>query len=675
MSNTSSEIFVEVAVKAPLPHTLTYKTQTPHLLGKRVKVPLGFRTVEGVVLETDVTPDTTFKTKALVEIQSEYPPLSETHLHWLKWLAKYYHHPIGQVVNLAYPPLKESKRLRKTQKTPVIPQQNYEEPPPLTKEQQQVVNSISLKKGFESHLLFGVTGSGKTEVYLRLIERALEENKKTLLLVPEISLTPQLIKRFSARFPKDVATIHSQLTPREKTDQWWSLLKSERRILIGARSALFCPLSDLGLIIVDEEHEASYKQDEKLKYHARDAAIVKAQMEKCTILLGSATPSLESWKNALEGKYQKHEMKSRVSSKPLPEVTLVDMTEKAKVPKTESSKSLPFWLSPQLHGALTETLKQNQQAALFLNRRGMAAVTQCSQCGFVHECPNCAISLTLHAKKYLICHYCDYAEPFKEICPSCDSTEINPLGLGTEQVEIEMAKLFPGAILARADRDEINTREDLERLIFSMESGDIDILIGTQMIAKGLDFPKLTLVGLLLADVGLHRPDFRAAERCYQLVTQVSGRAGRHSQNRGQVFLQTHTPSHRNFSLTRESDFPQFAEEELRLREQLNYPPYGRLASVRFSGSNLHDVSQLSEDFGAAARKLQQHRKQYQDIFLLGPSPAALPKLRNKYRYHLLVKFPNHNLGHTFFQEIMPLFAKTPPRTKISLDIDPVNMV
>lgn len=678
--------YVQIAVDAPLNEPLTYLpldgSEASSLLGKRVEVPLGRRSAKGVVIST--TNDSgKHKLKPIKEVFDDEFIIPPTYLKWLKWLAQYYQHPVGQVANLCFPPLKKatSKRQKVKKSTPIIPDVPLSEKPNYTEEQIKCINGILKHSNtFSSHLLHGITGSGKTEVYLQLLENVIKNGKRGIVLVPEISLTPQLVNRFSARFPGQLAVIHSHLTNREKTNQWWDMLDQKKQILIGARSALFCPIEDLGLIILDEEHEASFKQDEKLKYHARDAAIMLAKSQNCPIVLGSATPSLETWNNAITGKFHLHQMKERVSKRHLPNIHVVDMRSERKNRKEDKienhkESTLPFWLSEKLHKAISDTLENNQQVALFLNRRGVAQTSFCQSCGYTYECPNCAISLTLHGKNHLVCHYCNYAEPLEETCKECKSEDVVALGIGTELVETDLQSLFPNARLARADRDEIDSREAMEELVSKMENQEIDILIGTQMIAKGLDFPKLQTVGLVMADVGFNLPDFRTSERSFQLLTQVSGRAGRHSNEPGNVYIQTYNPSHTSITYTKMNDFEGFAEQELQARKDFSYPPYGRLLSIRLQG-NVHDnVSQAAHLLARRADLLKEHNKTYESVLILGPTPSALSKLRGKYRYHLLIKSPGHNLIHPFCAQLLSDQSWLPPGTKVQIDVDPINML
>lgn len=676
----SSETLWKVAVDAPLPESLTYTSDLPLVRGQLVNVPLGKRKTKGLILgPTNERPN--FELKSVDSIDDEYHILPDHFTKWLEWLSQYYIHPVGQVAQSAFPPLRKTDKTRKSNRPPVIPIMESDKAYSLTDEQQKCYDDISKYKNFSTHLIFGVTGSGKTEIYLRLLEDMLAQGKQGLVLVPEISLTPQLIQRFARRFGDNIAALHSQLTDRERTNQWWDIVEGRKSILIGARSALFCPIKNLGLIIVDEEHEPSYKQEEKLKYNGRDSAIVLGKFANCPVVLGSATPSLESWKNAKDGKYHLHTMKNRVAGRSLPNIEVIDLrAEKDK--KRESAKilnpHLPFWLSPELHEKMSITLARGDQAALFLNRRGVAQMVVCPACGHTRECPNCDINLTLHAGSHLVCHYCDYHENFKKKCSDCKEGELEAIGLGTELLENDLAKLFPDKRIARADRDEIQNRADLEDLISDMESGEIDILVGTQMIAKGLDFPKLKLVGLVLADVGFNLPDFRATERSYQLITQMSGRSGRHikeGEDPGAVIIQTFNTQHESITFAQQNNFEAFAENELVTREQLNYPPVGKLVSFRIQGSKQGLVQESAKLLAKRALALKMQNPKYEHIEVLGPAEAPLAKLRGQFRFHLLLKGPTAQVVNTFCRQVLGNSEWLPAGVKILVDIDPMSLL
>lgn len=669
--------FWQVAVEAPIREPLTYaapaELAAALTTGLRVDVPLGKRKVKGVLLTPGEKPEG-FETKPIAAIDQEYAALPPKHLEWMNWVSQYYIHPIGQVTALAYPPLKRAEKERKSKRPPVVPSFVDHAPHTLTEEQQKVVADILAKPAFQPHLLFGVTGSGKTEVYLQLFEKVLAAGKTGLFLVPEISLTPQMVHRFSARFPDQVAVLHSGLTDRERTNQWWDIVEGRKKILLGARSALFCPIENLGMIVVDEEHEPSFKQDEKLKYHGRDSAVMLAKISNCPVILGSATPSLETWAHARSGRYILHRLTKRVQNRSLPEIQVVDLRED----EEKREEKLPSWLSQALYEKLVSTYESGKQSALFLNRRGLAPIVLCESCGFVHECPNCDISLTLHHHSHLICHYCDYHENYKESCPSCKEGEMKPVGLGTEQVETDIARLFPEARVARADRDEIQSRTDLEDLITQMESGEIDFLVGTQMIAKGLDFPKLQTVGLVLADIGFNIPDFRSPERSFQLMTQVSGRAGRHvkpGESPGQVVIQTYNPDHPSLVAACKHDYENFAAQELAIREELLYPPYGRLAGLRIQGPQLDRLNEACSLVAGRAASLVSLHENYGAIEVLGPSEAPLARLRNQYRFQMLLKAKDPRWLNKFCYQLLSDESWIPAGVKISIDVDPLHLL
>lgn len=662
----------QVAVEAPLRELLTYQSDLNLKRGQWVRVPLGKRSCLGVIIgSTDKPPEGTLK--SIASIAEEPPQMHDNFLLWLERMADYYHYPLGLVAESSRPPLDKKTTNRKSKKSPVVPEVPRDTPPQLTDEQKFTIENILTTTGFHAHLVHGVTGSGKTEIYLRLLEKTLNDGKTAIVLVPEISLTPQLIQRFAQRFGDRIAAFHSQMTPREKTDHWWDIVEGRKQILIGARSALFCPQKNLGLVIVDEEHEPSYKQDDKLKYHARDAAVMLAHLHKCPIILGSATPSLESWLNAQNGKYKLHQLTKRVHAGDLPSVQIIDLRQ-----KEESSHILPDWMSPQLFERISAVLEDGYQVALFLNRRGMANVVMCSSCGHSIQCPNCDINLTLHSRTHLVCHYCDYHENFKLNCSSCGEGELNAIGLGTEKLESDLRELFPHKNIARADRDEIQNRQDLEAFILDMEKGEVDILVGTQMIAKGLDFPKLKLVGLVLADIGFNLPDFRATERNFQLIVQMSGRPGRHLHNekdRGEVIIQTFNPEHESLSFAHKHDYEGFATQELSHRQLLQYPPWGRLISLRIQSSDQSKARELASTLGARAAALKNQFSLYESLEILGPAEAPLSKLKGQYRYHVLLKGSKGQILHNFLKQLMGNEKWIPPRCRIVVDIDPLHLL
>lgn len=549
-------------------------------------------------------------------------------------------------------------------------------PPELTRRQQEVLNRVREGIGsgrFFPFLLYGITGSGKTEIYLRSIDRVLQLGKEAIVLVPEISLTPQLVSRFRSRFGNNIALLHSGLSEGERYDEWRRIKKGKVKIAIGVRSAVFTPFENLGIIIVDEEHETSYKQEERLRYSARDMAIVRGKLASAVVILGSATPSLESYYNSQRGKLILLSLPKRIENRPLPLVEVVDMRKEV---KHSSYGGLVF--SKRLKEAIKETLAKNEQVLLFLNRRGFATFVICEKCGFTVKCPNCSVSLVHHLRGgALHCHYCNYSRQMPDLCPECREARIQSFGLGTEGVEKEAKRLFTYASVARMDRDTTTRKNSHHRILRSLEKGEIDILIGTQMIAKGHDLPKVTLVGVVSADTSLGLPDFRASERTFQLLTQVAGRAGRR-ELAGRVIVQTLNPEHYSIQKARFHDFVGFYEEEIDFRKELNYPPFSRLINFKIMGNSRRRTGEHAEELGGIGKDLLERDKDYQKyIEILGPVTAPLEKLRGKYRWQMLVKGQKPNLLHSFAREAL---RKAASKIKgdgvtLSVDVDPISML
>jgi primosomal protein N' (replication factor Y) len=540
----------------------------------------------------------------------------------------------------------------------------------LNPEQAKAVEKINAESG-KVFLLHGVTGSGKTEVYLQAIARALEEGQGAIVLVPEISLTPQTVERFKARFSSGplqtlVAVLHSHLSTGERHDEWHKIRQGRAKIVIGARSAIFAPVEPLGLIIVDEEHEHSYKQEEAPRYHARDVAVVRGQREGATVVLGSATPSLESYHNAKRGKYTLLEMPSRVDDKRMPLVRVLDMrTEKSK-----GDKGPPIF-SQRLKDAIHHRLEAGEQTILFLNRRGFATSMQCPDCGLVAECPNCSLSLTYHRREQTLrCHICGHRERAPQRCPNekCRSPKIRFHGLGTEKVEDVLRKLFPKANVCRMDSDALKRKDDFRRILGDFRRGKIDILVGTQMIAKGLHFPRVTLVGIVYADTSLHLADFRAGERTFQLLTQVAGRAGR-GDVEGEVVVQTFSPVHPAIQFARRHDFEGYFEAEMEFREQLLYPPFTRAALLTIRGRN-EDKVKFSADH--IKRELEKLIPKLPDLVIAGPAPAPLLRAENFYRYQIMLRLGKMSVLSRRLALIDGQLT-LPDDVTLTIDIDPVN--
>ena len=546
----------------------------------------------------------------------------------------------------------------------------YPKPSELTTEQSDVLDQILPainSHRFQPFLLHGVTGSGKTEVYLQAAEATLVQGRSVLIIVPEIALATQLEAHFISRFGDQVVLLHSGLTATEKFDQWHLALTGKAKIVIGARSAIFAPLENLGLIVVDEEHDSGLKQDDSLRYNGRDVAVVRAQMQGAVVLLGSATPSIVSFHNSQLGKYKLVSMTKRVGERPLPRVTLIDLRNKAK------GKNNKVFRAP-LREAIQKNLERGKQSVLLLNRRGFSTNVICQECGTPVTCSDCNVSLTLHkSKQQLLCHYCGYTVPEKTVCASCGGMELVPLGLGTERVEEELAQLFPDARVARLDTDTAKDRKSFLKTLTLMRTGGIDILIGTQMVAKGHHFPNVTLVGVVWADGGLNLPDYRSAEKTFQLVTQVTGRAGR-GDVPGEVFIQTMRPEHYAITLARTHDYQQLAEKELEARKNPKFPPYVRLAVIHINGESETKVQQTAVTIAAACRKVLSNTEAPLEI--LGPAPSPLDKIKKKFRWQVLLKSEQLDVLHEMCRYVREnKQALAASGCKVILDIDPESLM
>jgi len=533
-------------------------------------------------------------------------------------------------------------------------------------------STFNLQPPASTFLLHGVTGSGKTEVYLQAIAHTLQQGKGAIVLVPEISLTPQTVERFKARFCSGplqtlVAVLHSHLSSGERHDEWHKIRQGRARIVIGARSAIFAPVDPLGLIVVDEEHEHSYKQEEAPRYHARDVAVVRGQREGAVVVLGSATPSLESYHNAKHGKYTLLELPHRADDKKMPLVRVIDMRQEAR-----KEKGVPIF-SQKLKEEIANRLDRGEQVMLFLNRRGYATSMQCPKCGYVAGCPNCSVALTYHRhSQKLLCHICGHEKPAPVVCPEakCRNPAIRYAGLGTEKVEDTLAKLFPRARVKRMDSDTLKRKEDYRRILGDFRTGKIDLLVGTQMIAKGLHFPNVTLVGIIYADLSLHQPDFRAGERTFQLLTQVAGRAGR-GDVEGEVVVQAFSPFHPAIQYARRHDFLGFYEQEIEFRQQLKYPPVSRVALLTLKGRN-EDKVKFSADH--LRKELAQALTAFKDLVLAGPAPAPLLRAETYYRYQIMLRTRQMARLSAALAKLLETLA-LPDDVSLTVDIDPVNLL
>lgn len=540
-------------------------------------------------------------------------------------------------------------------------------PKQLTPEQQRAVAQIDqaiTAKNATTFLLEGVTGSGKTEVYLQAIAHALSQGRSALMLVPEISLTPQMVQRVKERFGKDVAMLHSALSDGERYDEWRRIERKEAKVVVGARSAIFAPLDDLGLIIIDEEHEASYKQEDMPRYQARDVALWRGKYHNCPVVLGSATPDLATRARAQKGVYQQLDLTKRINGSSLPQVTLVDMREAVKTAPAPD-------FSQVLLDQITERLARKEQVVLMLNRRGYSSFVLCRDCGFVLKCPNCDVSLTLHMDTHSMkCHYCGHEEAIPNRCPSCDSKKIRYYGTGTQKVQAELEKLLPKARILRMDVDTTRKKGAHERLLAKFGAHEADILLGTQMIAKGLDFPEVTLVGVLNADTALSLPDYRSSERTFQLLTQVSGRAGR-ADKTGQVVIQTYNPEHYAIQLACRQDYEQFFFYEMNLRHLNNYPPY--YYTIKITVSAKSEAEAAKESF-AIKKGLDQCLSP--QALVLGPTPSSILKIKNRFYYQLVIKYKQEPALEKYLQDLL-LQSQSGEKKGIMVVIDrePVNFL
>jgi len=539
-------------------------------------------------------------------------------------------------------------------------------PPPLTPTQADAVAAIAdaqARGTGETLLLYGVTGSGKTEVYLRAIERCLAQGEPTILLVPEISLTSQIVEAAARRLGDRVAVLHSGLSEGERYDEWQRLRRGEALVAVGPRSALFAPVGRPALIVLDEEHDAAYKQESTPRYHAREVARAWAREAGTTVVLGSATPSLESFTAALAGEYRLLELPERIRARPLPEVHVVDL-------RAEARRQPGIVFGEALREALARRLAAGEQAILFINRRGFSAFLLCRDCGRVPRCPHCSVSLTLHRRyaNRLLCHHCGHQRRAPDGCPACGSRRLRQFGIGSQRVEEEARALFPQARIARLDRDAAARKNAAAELVRAFRERRIDLLVGTQMVTKGFDFPGVTLVGVITADIALHLPDFRAAERAFQLLVQVSGRAGRGDEP-GEVILQTFNPEHPSIVGAAEHDYRGFYVRERASREALGFPPFGRLARLLAARPEEAAAEGLAHAAVAALREPAARA----GIAILGPAPAPLARLQNRYRWHALLRAPAGDLLPDFLHEQLPTLRQR--AGGITLDVDPVDLL
>jgi primosomal protein N' (replication factor Y) (superfamily II helicase) len=663
---------VEVALPVPLDNTFSYR----HLLadgddrvleaGDLVAVPFGRRKqVLGMVLKVaELDPDAKkVEGFALKNVSRVFGPeyrIVGDRWNLARWLAAYYSLPIGQVVPLFHPPSPGTKRRRSKIAIEAYPTVDGG-PVQLTAAQKDVLETARdfiERKAFGTVLLHGVTGSGKTEVYLTVMQEAIALGRDALFLLPEIALTPQTLTRIQTRFGDRVAAIHSGLSAGERCQVHEAAARGEINVVVGPRSALFVPLKNLGVIVVDEEHETSYKQDDTPRYHARHAALIRGRENKAVVILGSATPDLESMQNAVRGRYVLKTLPERMGGQ-LPPVSVVDMR----------GISMPEGFSPALKEAMDATLAAGEQVILYYNRRGFARVWQCCDCGDVVECPNCDIALTYHLRpRRLLCHYCDFHREVPAQCEGCSGEEFLPSGGGTEKVELNLQAEYPGARILRLDHDTTRGRGSHQKILAAFARREADILVGTQMVAKGHHFPGVSLVGVLAADHGLGLPDFRASERSFQLLTQVAGRSGRTGS--GRVVFQTYQPEHPVILAASGHDYTAFLESELPVRKALGYPPYRRLMRVALSGRRLHLVEEAAGKLATALTS----QLGSAGITILGPAPAVFSRLNDRYRYQILLKGTLSLDQKSWLRECLKNLKVAFPQIDLLHDYDPVSV-
>ena len=657
--------YADVAVCLPLSRTFVYELTEPIAIGCRVRVKFRTSEVDGFVVGLPKTPPAGIAIHPVREVLDRAPLLLPDVLELCRWISDYYLAPLGEVLKSALPPAITQKHLDRFDAAGKQDHSQPTKPFQLTTDQLTALYAIEKAEGFSTVLLHGVTGSGKTEIYIQAAEYALSRGKTCLVLVPEIGLTPQLTERFAGRFPGRVAVLHSSLTRKQRIDEWLRIFHGHAPVVVGTRSAVFAPLRNLGLILVDEEHETTYKQEETPRYHARDTAIVRAQRLRATVVLGSATPSMESFRNAEAKKFEYVHLTSRVEDRPLPAVEIVNMREEY----AAEGKQTVF--SRRLLQAIGERLERREQSMVLLNRRGFAAFLLCRKCGFTFQCSSCSVSMTYHRSiGRLLCHYCGEQKRPPKVCPDCKSEYIHYVGEGTERIEADLKELFGDARIGRIDRDTMKHLRDFDRVLGGFRKGDIDILVGTQMIAKGHDFPLVTLVGVLAADAALSMPDFRAAERTFQLLTQVAGRSGR-GDRPGEVIIQSFFPDHYTFQLACTQRFEDFYARESRYRKAMFYPPFTALAGIVVTD---RDKERAAREARAVSDFLDSVRGD--TVRILGPAPAPLERVKRLHRYQLLIKAGSRSTLHRLLTALRDhLDSKKLGGTRVLVDVDPMSLL
>jgi primosomal protein N' (replication factor Y) len=678
-------VLAQVAVPLPIPTVFSYLIPEPLLAkaipGVRVTVPFRNTEITGYLVATEDSSPTQ-KLKPILAILDDQPVLSPDMLQLTKWVGEYYGSSWGEAIENALPRwVKYGKKVEKyiekaKQKSagPVKPPAEYT----LSEEQEKAFGIISkalTSTNAKPMLIYGVTGSGKSELYIRAIRQTLKQNRAAICLVPEIALTEQLQRFFAGHFGDNLEILHSKMTDGERFLTWKRIEMGTCDVVLGPRSAVFAPVPNLGLIIMDEEHEGSYKQETTPRYHAREVASWRAQHESALFLMGTATPSLESMALAEQGKIERVDLTERIDQKAMPKVEVIDLK------RYQGDKRPSLLFSPPLMREIETNLKKHEGTMLLLNRRGFSTSIRCPTCSEVETCKMCQVALTFHQEKnLLLCHYCNYQKKVSSTCSSCKSPLLRFMGFGTEKIESEAARFFPSARIARLDADTTKKRNSHEDILENFRNEKIDILIGTQMIAKGFDFPHVTLVGVVLADVGLRLPDFRSSERTFQLLTQFAGRAGR-GVKPGRVIIQTWMPEHPSIRFAKEHDFLAFYAHEKRCREEFRYPPYRSLVNIIIRSHDekkayvfAREIRDAMRNFEAGAGNSEKKSLQASGVEIVGPAPLPFYKLRGHFRWHVMLKIPKDLL---LTPEIYSLLMglKKPSGVAFQLDVDPLNIL
>lgn len=647
--------YAEVVFNIPVDRTFVYSIPEGMdvQVGMRVRAPLGRRMLTGFVVgNTQEPPQGDFVIKALQRLLDKEPVFDSDHVALARWVAKMYLCSLGETLSAMLPGgLRESD-------IPVFDEAEVPdaEEHPLALQQKEALEAIEGDAdGF--FYLYGVTGSGKTEVFLQTAKKILSEGRSVIYLVPEISLTHQVVEAVKARFGDEVAVLHSGLTPSQRFVEWMRIRNGEARFVVGARSAVFAPVCDLGLIIIDEEHEGSYKSGSTPRYHARQVAMYRCTQHQCRLIMGSATPSVEAFHLMHTGRLHPIHLPDRLSGGKMPQVKIIDM-------KKEQGA-----LSSELAHKIRATNREGRQTILFLNRRGFSYFFHCRSCGFEMKCKNCSVSLTYHKREnIMLCHYCGFRVKPVQVCPECGSLDVGYSGFGTEHIEEEVKKTFPELTVARVDSDTVKKRGTLKQVLASFRSGEIDILLGTQMVAKGLNFPGVKLIGIVLADTGLHLPDFRASERTFSLIVQVSGRAGRFAPD-GEVYVQTYKPQEPAIRLAAGPHMETFYQKELEIREFLEFPPFTRIFRIVFRGKNKRRAEQWIAKFASLLT-----RDAGEETQILGPAECPLAVISGNYRFQLIVRTTTFSRTHRVLRAITRDFAP-PQGVYMEIDVDPVSLL